>query len=114
MIRTALATLAVMQAVTGAQVPTTYTAYTPDGAQVVMVSTDSSRYDDDKVLYMEEAAELYICMEQAGQGYTLYTLCPEGVVELWGYGYGTYTVADDVVADWQVWTFPSVKAGGYR
>lgn len=115
MIRTALAGLALLQAVAGAQAPTTYTAYTPDGAQVVIVSVDDSRYDDDKVLYMEEGAEIYICMEQAGQNYTLYTIAPEGVVELWGYGYGTYSTADDIVADWQVWSYPSVaNCEGYR
>lgn len=116
MIKATLATLAVMAAVTGPQAqPQTYTAYTPDGAQVVMVSTDPTTYEDDKILTMEEGAEIYICMEQAGQAYTLYTIGPEGVVELWGYGWGTYSVADDIIADWQTWSYPSVAAcDGYR
>lgn len=113
MIRTIALTaaLTVTLTATGAQAqPQTYTAYTPDGAQVVMVSVDPGRYDDDKVLQAPAEA-----LEYMRGDYTLYTICPEGVVELWGYGYGTPSTADDIVADWQVWEFPSVKAcEGYR
>lgn len=85
-----------------------YTAYTPTGAPVIMTSTDPSTHDDDRVLTMDESAELYI-WEQGHDAYTLYTIEGAGITELWMYGYGTPTAADDIAADWQTWPFPSVR-----
>ena len=102
---TAAATIAAAQPQTTV---TTYTAYTPSGAAVTMISTDPSRYDDDKILYMDEGAEIYICMECANDAYTLYTIDRNGIVEMWGYGKGTYGINDDIIADWQHWDYPNI------
>lgn len=111
MIRTALATLALAtltQAQAPAQIPACYVAYTPNGAPVVMASTDPSMHDDDYIVTMSEGAELYI-WEQGHGAYTLYTIEGAGITELWMYGYSTPTAVDDICADWQTWPFPSVR-----
>lgn len=108
MIRTALATLALVTAVTQPQAGTQYyTAYAPNGAPVIMASTDPRTHDDDRVITLDESAELYI-WEQGHGAYTLYTIEGAGITELMMYGWGTYTLEDDIAADWQTWSFPSV------
>lgn len=108
MIRATLIALALTTVTTPAAGVERYTAYTPDGAPVIMESTDPSRHDDDVIVTMDESAELYIWQQGHG-AYTLYTIESAGVIELWMYGYGTYTAADDICADWQTWPFPSVR-----
>lgn len=105
---TATLTAALTAAQPQAQVPAYYVAYTPNGAQVIMESTDPGTHDDDRILTMEEGAELYI-WEQGHGAYTLYTIEGAGITELWMYGYGTFTAGDDICADWQTWPFPSVR-----
>lgn len=110
MIRTALITAAMLTAVTTpAAGVERYTAYTPDGAAVIMESVDPTTHDDDRVVTMEEGAELYISFERLNGAYTLYTISPAGVEELWMYGYGSADWADDIAADWQVWPYPSIR-----
>ena len=82
----------------GAQ-PSIYTAYTPDGAEVTMVSTDASTHDDDRILTADESAEIYISMERHNGAYTLYTIENGIITELMMYGWDTTTWADDIVAD---------------
>lgn len=108
MIKTLLITMAMAATVNAQPAPQIVTAYTPDGAQVQLISTDPSTHDDDKILTMDDSAEIYISMERGNGAYTLYTLQADGIHEIWFYGYGTETWTDDIAADWQVWDFPTI------
>lgn len=86
-----------------------YTAYTPYGGAVQIMSTDATTHDDDRIITMDDGAEIYISMERNNGAYTLYTIEPNGIHEIWMYGYNTATWSDDIAADWQVWPFPSIE-----
>lgn len=83
------------------------TYYTPYGGQVQIMSTDATTHDDDRIITMDDSAEIYISMECKNGAYTLYTIAADGIHEIWFYGYGTETWYDDIAADWQTWTFPA-------
>lgn len=106
-----IATLILTAATATAQpqaTPTIYTAFTPNGAAVTMVSTDPTTHDDDRIITMDESAEIYIGFERNNRDYTIYTLEADGIHEIWMYGGGTSTWSDDFAADWQTWDFPTI------
>ena len=84
------------------------TYYTPYGGHVYVTSTDASTHDDDHIIGMDEAAEIYITFDCNSSNYTLYSMEADGIHEIWFYGYGTVNATDDIAADWQVWDFPNI------
>lgn len=108
MIKSLLVAMMIATAATPATPAEVYTAYTPYGGRVQIVSTDATTHDDDRILTMDDGAEIYISMECNNTNYTLYTIAPDGIHEMWFYGWNTETWADDIAADWQVWPFPSI------
>lgn len=85
-----------------------HTYFTPTGGKVYVTSTDSATHDDDKIIGLDEAAEIYITFECNSDFYTLYSMESDGIHEIWMTGRKTVTVADDFAADWQVWDFPTI------
>lgn len=118
MIHTLLVTMMTAAAIASAQPATNVdllTYYTPYGGKVFITSTDSTTHDDDKIIGMDEAAEIYITFECNSSNYTLYSMEIDGIHEIWMYGFNTVDAADDIAADWQYWSYPSVAAcEGYR
>ena len=111
MIHTLLVTMMTAAAIASAQPNANVdllTYYTPDGGRVYVTSTDNATHDDDRIIGLDETAELYIMYDCNSSNYTLYSMEADGIHEIWMYGFNTVTVADDIAADWQVWDFPTI------
>lgn len=92
-----------------APVHETVTAYTAAGNAVVLDVTDRRDPDCYSIIAAAPAAVDEIAAA-SNEAYTLWTIGPGGVYELWAYGFETDDISDDIIADFQTWDFPSVRS----